>query len=147
MISKKDIINTLNDLVEDKLQQIYNLIEDLRKSNTETKSSMGDKYETSREMLNQEINHLLGQQKIALEHQILIKSLKDENHQKIQKGSVVKTSLGNFIIVTSFGEFIFQDQKFTSISSQTPLAIAMLGKQNGDEFVLNNHHFQILEIY
>ena len=129
MIDKALIIPKLNDLVNEKLHQIETLIQDKRNSNNDTKSSMGDKYETSREMLNQEINQLLLQQKNILDQQNQIQKLKPELHSTIEFGSVVYTSFIN------------------AISTDTPLAKAILGSTKGDKFTVNQKEHQILEVF
>ena len=147
MIDKALIIAKLNDLVNEKLHQIETLIQDKRNSNTDTKSSMGDKYETSREMLNQEINQLLLQQKNILDQQNQIQKLKPELHSTIEFGSVVYTSFINVIIAASLGEISINDEKFFCISTDTPLAKAISGSTKGDKFTVNNQEHQILEVF
>ncbi len=45
-------------IIDQKIKYFQELIENLHASNTETKSGMGDKFETGREMLEQEIIQL-----------------------------------------------------------------------------------------
>src|SRR5699024_1476484 len=98
-----------------------NMIEDVRASNNETKSSMGDKYETSREMLQQEIMRL--QQQLANVHQqkAVLSQMRDTPAQSIGFGSVVTTTVGNFVVAISIGRFKVSDKEFIGISEQTPL--------------------------
>lgn len=146
MTDRKEIIAKLNQIVEEKILQFQQLIDDLRSSNTETKSSMGDKYETSREMLQQEIMQIQRQLAIFQEHQSHVKRLTEAFSETIKTGSVVKTTFGNFIIVSSLGEFEIEGEKFISISEQTPLAQQLLGKKAGDFFSIHQQKYQILEV-
>src|SRR5687768_1910363 len=134
MTDRTAIIAQLNQIVEEKIQQFHGMIDDLRSSNTETKSSMGDKYETSREMLQQEIMQIQRQLAVFQAHQIQVKKLTENFSETIKTGSVVKTTFGNFIIITSLGELEIGGEKFVSISEQTPLAQQLLGKKAEDAF-------------
>jgi len=146
MTNRKEIILKLNQIVENKIQHFQELIEDLRSPNTDTKSSMGDKYETSREMLQQEIMQIQRQLTAFGQHQIDAKRLKENASEIIRFGSIVKTTFGNFLIVTGLGEFESNGEKFISISEQTPLAQELIGKKSGDAFSMNGKTFQILEL-
>ena len=57
-INKEELVNITKSKIQDKIKSLEKLIAETRASNNETKSSMGDKYETGREMLQQEINNL-----------------------------------------------------------------------------------------
>ncbi|SMC59244.1 GreA/GreB family elongation factor [Moheibacter sediminis] len=146
MTDRKEIIAKLNQIVEEKIRQFQALIDDLRSSNTETKSSMGDKYETSREMLQQEIMQIQRQLAVFQEHQSHVRRLTDISSEIIRTGSIVKTTFGNFLIITSLGEFQIEGEKFVSISEQTPLAQQLLGKKTGDSFSIQQRAYQILEV-
>lgn len=146
MTQRTAIISKLNQLVEEKIRHFQGLIDDLRSSNTETKSSMGDKYETSREMLQQEIMQIQRQLAVFQEHQIQIRKLTETASETIKFGSVVKTSMGNFVIVTGLGAFELDGEKFVSISELTPLAKELMGKKVGDGFKVQNKNYRVLEV-
>jgi|SRR5690606_12442524 len=146
MIDRKKIIHQLHQITEEKIEYLQGLIEDLRSSNTDTKSSMGDKYETSREMLQQEIRQIQSQLLNFRNHQNILNRIKELPSETIQLGSIVKTNFGNFVIAISLGEFEIEGQKFISISEQTPLAQQLLGKKSGDSFEINQMTHQIIEI-
>ena len=55
---KAELYQFITEQIDDKITYLNGLIDDLRASNNDTKSSMGDKYETSREMMQQEITKL-----------------------------------------------------------------------------------------
>lgn len=146
MTDRKEIIAKLNQIVEEKIQQFQGMIDDLRSSNTETKSSMGDKYETSREMLQQEIMQIQRQLAVFQEHQIQVRKLTEIVSETIKTGSIVKTTFGNFIIITSLGEFEMDGEKFVSISEQTPLAQQLMRKEVGDSFSIQQKIYLIVEM-
>ena len=57
-MNKSEILQIIQKKLSEKIDNLERLIDETRASNNETKSSMGDKYETSREMVQQEINNL-----------------------------------------------------------------------------------------
>ncbi|ADX68460.1 hypothetical protein [Weeksella virosa] len=146
-ICKDTIIEELQNILLNKLNHYDKLIADLRASNTDTKSSMGDKYETFREMLNQEINHLLHQKKMILAQQQVVENLTNDPHSIVDFGSFVVTDFGNFYISTSLGEVNFNGIKFITISQQTPLANALIGLKENQTFEVNQKKYTIQAIY
>ena len=58
---------------------------------------MGDKYETSREMLQQEINRLLSQQSEVNNQLEVLQNINTKASAVVGLGSYVETSMGNFI--------------------------------------------------
>ena len=57
-MNKSEILKIIHQKLSQKIETLEKMIAETRASNNETKSSMGDKYETSREMVQQEINNL-----------------------------------------------------------------------------------------
>ena len=137
-MNKSEILEMVKMRIADKIKSLENLILETRTSNNDTKSSMGDKYETGREMLQQEINNLQRQLSEALSQQSLIQKLTSGPSSKIQNGALVETDKGLFYISASVGEIIFENQKIMTVSTESPLIKAMLGKKAGNTFSLNN---------
>ncbi|WP_313599484.1 hypothetical protein [Epilithonimonas vandammei] len=143
----KQILSLLiNQKLSEKIQTFEKLIAETRASNNDTKSSMGDKYETGREMLQQEINNLQVQLNEVLKQQDFLKTILIKPSEKAEKGAIVKTEKGLFFISVSLGEINFDNQKIICISPESPLAKAMNGKQKGDVFSLNNMSQKIVDI-
>lgn len=133
--------------ISEKIQKLEFLIAETRASNNETKSSMGDKYETSREMVQQEINNLQIQLNEHLKSQQILKKISTDVHEKIGLGSLVETENGYFYIAISLGEIIFNQKKIFVISTESPLAKAMIGKHENEVFELNNNSQKIKNIW
>lgn len=132
--------------LQSKIDHFQNLINDLRASNNETKSSMGDKYETSREMLQQEIVRIQNQLNETLNQRDFFQKITVKPSETVVLGSYIETSMGNFCIAISLGEIEFQTKKIFLISQQTPLAQNLLGKKVLDNFEINGSFFQIHHI-
>ena len=150
-MDKQKLSLLISQKLSEKIQNFEKLIAETRASNNDTKSSMGDKYETGREMLQQEINNLQVQLNEVLKQQDFLKTSFDKlrmtkKFDKAEKGAIVKTERGLFFISVSLGEINFDNQKIICISPESPLAKAMNGKQKGDSFSLNNMNQKILII-
>ncbi|WP_144282982.1 GreA/GreB family elongation factor [Chryseobacterium echinoideorum] len=145
-MNKQEIIDVLHQKTAEKIQGLEKLIAETRASNNDTKSSMGDKYETGREMLQQQINNLQIQLNEAMKQQIFVKSIVAKPSQKVEKGAVVSTEKGVFFISVSLGEIAINEHKLMCISPESPLAKAMNGKSVNDVFTLNNVAQKIINI-
>ena len=150
-MDKQKLSLLISQKLSEKIQTFEKLIAETRASNNDTKSSMGDKYETGREMLQQEINNLQVQLNEVLKQQDFLKTSFDKlrmtkKFDKAEKGAIVKTEKGLFFISVSLGEVTFDNQKIICISPESPLAKAMNGKQKGEVFSLNNINQKILII-
>jgi hypothetical protein len=113
----------------------------------DSKSSMGDKYETSREMSQQEINRLEQQQGLVKQQIFQLKNiLPNTSNTKINVGSLVQTSIGYFLIATALGEVKMNEQTIYVISPAAPIAKLMLNKVMGSEIMNNNKQINIIAI-
>src|SRR6476646_5372230 len=110
-MNKKEILQALKDKISAKILVFETLIAETRASNNDTKSSMGDKYETGREMLQQEINNLQRQLNETLNQQAILQKITSDPSEKVQNGALVKTDKGLFYIAASIGEIIVENQK------------------------------------
>ena len=135
---KSELLEIIHQKISEKIQKLEQLIAETRASNNDTKSSMGDKYETSREMLQQEINNLQIQLNEHLKSQQILKNINPNPHKVVSLGSWVETNKGKFFIAISLGELSFNQEKIFVISAESPLAKAMNGKKTGESFVVNN---------
>jgi len=146
-MNKQELLNIIKTKLTEKIQSFENLIAETRASNNDTKSSMGDKYETGREMLQQEINNLQRQLNETLSQQSVIQKISVEPSDKVQNGSLVKTDKGLFYVTVSLGEIISEDQKVMTVSAESPLVKAMSGKKEDDTFSINNMTQTIQKIW
>lgn len=145
-MNKEDVIAAVRMKLQSKISQLEQLIAEIRTSNTETKSSMGDKYETGREMLQQEINQLQMQLKSAADQLQQLNEMPCRVCTKAVNGALVKTCSGVFLIGVSAGEIAVDGQKVIAVSPDAPLAKAMYGKAEGGDFVLNGNLYRVEQI-
>jgi transcription elongation GreA/GreB family factor len=148
MMTKKYLIDKCKAEIIAKKEAIEEEMENLKISlGAETKSSAGDKYETSREMMNQEKGKLQSQMAVLNQQlETLSKINASFKHEKIGLGSVVKTSASNYFISISYGKVSDGKQDVFMISAITPLAQQMINKKVGEEVVWNGKSILIEEI-
>lgn len=146
-MNKEELINIIRQKLSEKIENFEKLILETRSSANDTKSSMGDKYETGREMLQQEINNLQRQLNESLQQQSWIQKISGEPSSKVQTGALVKTDKGLFYISASVGEIIFENQKIMTVSAESPLVKAMTGLTKGQNFFVNTVSQAVEEIW
>jgi hypothetical protein len=116
-------------------------------SNDDTKSSAGDKFETTREMMQQDIfrnKRLLAD---AEQNLNLLKSLEEVPVTDfVKNGSLVTTSQGIFYISISAGQLIVEGKTVFAISAVSPVGQLMQGKKVNEVFTFNQKDFKIESI-
>lgn len=146
-MNKEEIISIIKNKISTKITNFETLIAETRASSNDTKSSMGDKYETGREMLQQEINNLQIQLNEVLKQQNAVDLLSIKQSVKSEKGALVQTDKGIFFISVSLGNISYNQSKLFCISSDSPLAQALENKKEGEAITLNNITQKILKIW
>jgi hypothetical protein len=143
---KQKLYNLCVDYVNQRISTAQNAIDSAQTSaNEEIKSSAGDKYETSRSLMQQEAQwgrtQLEEAQKLKqdLDQIIVIPSA------VIQSGSLVFTNKGIFYIAISAGRLSIDGETIFAISALSPLGIKLMGQEKGARFDLNGQVFNILE--
>ncbi|MEQ9007846.1 MAG: hypothetical protein RLP12_08185 [Ekhidna sp.] len=110
----------------------------------ETKSSMGDKYETGREMMMQERNKLNKQLDICVHQLTALNAIDlDKIYTEVRHGALVETNKGLFFISVALGALEKEKVKFFAISGEAPIAKQMIGKKRNDNFYFNNQQYNI----
>jgi len=128
-------------------QQQDDLMESLKH---ETKSTAGDKYETSRAMLHMEQENIavqlsvLMQQKATLEG---ISAIEKNVKDLIQFGSLVKTNKGYIFIAAALGKALIDDRNVFSISSESPLGKLLTGKTLHDKIQVQSVIYIVEAVY
>jgi len=131
--------------LKNRLQTANEAMASLRESVAgDTKSSMGDKYETAREMAQQEQNKIGMQISMLQQWQgIFARIQPGQTHSIAGIGALVATNRGAFYLAAPMGKVVVDGSDIMMISPQSPAGKAMLGKQSGDSFELNGNVFQI----
>ena len=116
-------------------------------SNDDTKSSAGDKYETSREMMQQDIDRNKRLLIDAEENQRLLLSTKDAPFsESARNGSLIYTNQGNFYLSISAGQLHLDKDTYFAISAVSPIGKLLLGKRSGDIIDFNGKKYSIKDV-
>lgn len=113
-------------------------------SKDDTKSSAGDKYETGREMAQQETNRNMAQLTEANKLKIALNLITTQPTTKqVENGSVVITNNGNFYIAISAGTLLADGKSYFAISPASPIGFKMKGLKVDGLFDLNGKAYKI----
>jgi len=117
-------------------------------SQDDTKSSAGDKYETTREMMQQDIDRNEVQLFEAKRNLFQLEQCRDaEINGQIKAGSIVKTSKALLYFAVGIGQLVVGNHKVFAISPASPIGQVLLGKSKGNTFVFNSIIQKIEEVY
>ncbi|MNK02182.1 hypothetical protein D3C87_200020 [compost metagenome] len=147
-MNKKELFEHISGTIVEKINRLQADIADLQKDMAEdSKSSAGDKFETSREMAQQELLKLNTQLNEQQRLKNLVESQAAENHIQAQSGAVVFTNKGAFLLGIPVGKISFRDRDIVGIGLGAPLGQNLLHKKKSDQISFNGQQFIIEEIY
>ena len=126
-------------VLEDKINRCVDLMNDAQESaNNDTKSSAGDKHETSRAMAMLEKEKLANQLgELDKMREVLTKIDAQSSSSAIGVGSLVFTNVGVFYLSIALGKILVDDAMLFCISKASPMGEKLAGKSSGDSFELN----------
>jgi len=135
-------------IVTERIDTIKKAIADAQATaNSDTKSSAGDKYETTRSMMQIEIEQNSRQLAEAMKlKDALVKINPEQNTSVAQAGSLLITNQGAFYLATSVGLVTIQDKEYMVLSPASPVGALMMGRKTNSEFVFNKKQFKIERI-
>jgi hypothetical protein len=146
---KAQIHQACLDRVEERIQNIENRLQTITESKeSEVKSSVGDKFETGRAMLQIEEEKMLNQLHFnrLIQGQIEQISL-DKKSDQIRSGSLVKTEKGLYFIGIGLGKVKVDQTLCYCVSLQSPVGMALIGRERGDEVATDQLKMTVLEFY
>lgn len=133
--------------VEERITTNSKILERLQDSLTqETKSSAGDKFETSRAMLQIDVDRHQGLiiKAKALKQQLSVISI--EPSDIVREGSLVRTSGVTYFIAVGIGK-IKEPELVYVISKDSPIGKKLMGRQQGHPISFNTISFTILSVH
>lgn len=128
------------------IQEVLISIEESR--NNETKSSVGDKYETGRSMMQME--ELKSRHQLFQANQVKLELMKIDPYKrsnKVETGSLVETTSGIYFISIGIGKFKIDAALYYCVSSSSPIGMRLMHKEKGDEVEFNGAQIIIRGIY
>jgi hypothetical protein len=145
---KEKLIALIKSILDQKIRDLEIVIAETQKSaNEETKSSMGDKYETGRAM---------AQNSIAILQNQLLNFKAEKNsfdlidfssaHQTVRNGSLVKTSIGYLFVGVSLGRLTVENTPIMTLSQDSPLGKEIWSKSIAYKGSINKNLIAIEDI-
>ncbi len=146
---KQQLITICESKINEQLNTLQNrldLIEEAR--NSETKSSVGDKHNTGRAMMQLEeenINHQIAQVLETKRQLSAIPSL--QKAEQVQVGSLIICSNATYFIAVGMGKVILKDERYFCISKDAPIGQILIGKKEKETITFNNKTWTIQSIH
>ncbi len=148
LLSKVKIHQELLSVLLQKEKNLENELIDLRSElSADTKSSAGDKHETSRAM-NQLEQERISEQLLELKKALnIVKGIDTaKNHTRIGLGSLMQTTKGFFYLSIGHGAIKVGNQKCFCLSPVSPFGKLLIGKVSNDNIIWQGEEITIMAI-
>ena len=147
--TKKALFEACQAYVQDRIRTSEAAIEAAQQAaNSETKSSMGDKYETGRAMMQRERDKATIQLAEAMKLETVLKEVDPAVlHEQAELGSVVETSRGKFFISVAAGMLKVKAGNYFAVSPASPIGKKLLGTTVGDEIEVDGNRFKVVRLF
>ena len=128
------IVKRLINAIDEKVAIVKNEIQlAIETRDNETKSNVGDKYETTREMMQLEIEkNALQLNKYELQKNELLKINIHKSHNKVELGSLVFTAENTYFISIGLGKIEIENEAVYCISLISPIGKQLQNKKAGE---------------
>ena len=145
---KQSIANHIQLLLDDRIKEIQQAIHSAKESrDNETKSSVGDKYETGRAMIQFELEkHTVQLQKAQQQKHKLSQINLQKEYNRVEFGSLIFTDHGNYFIAIGLGKIEIENEIFYCISLASPIGKILNNKKVGGKIIFQGREFTITEI-
>ena len=145
---KQQVYSQLLELLR---QRAFNIKADLDSAiearNNDTKSSAGDKHETGRAMIQQEIDVIMAESEKIKNMLSVLESIDPAIKTAVAgQGSLVTTNFGYYFIAIGFGRLQVNGMELQCISAASPIGQLLMGKHKGNTFSLADREYLITGI-
>ncbi|WP_372775905.1 hypothetical protein [Mangrovibacterium sp.] len=146
---KARLLEKLNQLLDERIIATEQSIQSAKESrDNDTKSSAGDKYETGREMIQQEMDKQSAQ---LAKNRALKNDLARINPANVFTqagfGSVVICNSGCYFLSIPFGKIELAGSNYFCLSLASPIGQLLLGKKAGDVLDFNGQKVELKEVF
>jgi transcription elongation GreA/GreB family factor len=142
------IVKRLIKVIDEKAAIVKNEIQlAIETRDNETKSNVGDKYETTREMMQLEIEkNALQLNKYELQKNELLKIDMYKTPEKVELGSLVFTKENTYFISIGLGKIEIEDEAIYCISLISPIGKALQNKKAGEKIDFQGKEILVTKI-
>ncbi|MEM9896309.1 MAG: hypothetical protein AAF789_08060 [Bacteroidota bacterium] len=147
--SKDHLLEAARDHLEKTEKELRREMKEIQNSETnETKSSMGDKYETGRELIMQEKSKLAERLQSVNDHRRALNIIDaSKKCLQIAEGAVFELNKKIYFISAPLGELYVDGRSVFYLSMRAPLLKELSGKKQGDEIFFNREKMKIEKVY
>ena len=148
-MDKTAVISHLKSLLDERMQVAWNAMEAAQESaNDQGKSSMGDKYETSRSMGQLDRNMHARQYEQARQERLILEKINEaEVPTRSAVGTLLETTAGWFFIAVSLGSVKIENETVLAVSSSSPVGASLLGREPGAYFEFMKKQHRIVALH
>lgn len=146
---KETLFDIIHSQIEEKLNKLLSSAQAHQEALTsDSKSSAGDKHETSRAMVHLEQEKLGKQISLLKQHLGLLNSIRinSKTCEKVETGALVVTNQGKFIISVSHGKIELNNEVYFAVSPSSPIIQKILGLKENDTVMFNGKALVIKSI-
>lgn len=147
MIDKTKLIS---EITQNTNIQLTELLDEIASVNDEialeTKSSAGDKFETSREMMTQVRNRLEERTAYLKRNLNQLKNIPEKGQDSISNGSLATTNYGIFLFCIALGKYTFENNQIYILTLNSPLGKSFHGKKISDKVKFMDKTYTITNI-
>lgn len=145
---KKKIIDFISNSIKEKISILKLELNSIQnEKNNITKSSAGDKFETSRSTMQIEYDKLNNQINIHHNQLKLIESIDYSiKKSRVGVGSLIKTNKSYYFICVGLGNYTIDKKIIYVISLASPIGKILNNKKEGDNIIFNNRSEKIEKI-
>jgi len=144
---KKDLKKTVLTSIQNNIDELDAQLKELHEaSNADTKSSMGDKYETGRETINQSRDLLEKQRSLLTQKTAIVDQIPVKATKTVISGALFEIHLGWIWVAASVGEITCQSKQVQVVSIDSPIIMALKGKCLRESVIFRGKKTEILNI-
>jgi len=146
---KKELKKAAMKILEERMEASKQaMIRSKEATESEEKSSMGDKYETSRAMGHIDSDlHAKNYENARKQFEAIQMISADTSLKAVKPGAFVQCNDISYFILTGLGKVEYEGRTIHFISASSPAAIAMMNLVSGNDFTLNGISHVIEEVF
>ncbi|QIA08735.1 GreA/GreB family elongation factor [Draconibacterium halophilum] len=147
-MTKEKLYTKIIALIDERIELAHLAIASAKESrDNETKSSVGDKYETSRTLMQQEVekNRIQLHKAERLKTELGNINLKQKS-STVEFGSLVSCTTNTYFISTALGKIVVDGESCYCISLASPIGKVLHNKRAGDKVSFMGKRIEIVAI-
>ena len=134
--------------LNEKLNSIeFLIISAIESRDYDSKSSVGDKHETSRAKIQLEIDNYSKQKLNIIEKLKVLEAIDiNKKNNKVENGALLETNVGFFFIAIGLGKWTVNNKQIFIITLASPIGKLMKDKVESSSFSFRNLNYKIIKI-